>query len=170
MPVPDIREFRGRAGEPRPTFLWILKHSLLAFPEPDCSRSLCCGDETLFLDFHMDCIGGLENLLLLPSSILLNLPLTSGVASTGAFEAATGVPGIGLKLASGLVVFGICIWDSRDIALFSGSTDILSLSLGSIAIDDRLFGWRGICRIMGTKDTRRALPAALSRTGMFSLF
>lgn len=171
MPVPDVREVvLAGAGEPRATLFWILKHSLLAFPEPDCNRNLCCGDEILFLDFCMDSVGGLENLLLLPNSILVNFPLTFGVAST----AACGVSGIELK-ACGLAVLDIWTWDSRDIAFFSGNMDIRSLSLGRIAIEDRLLGWRGICRIMGTKDTRRALPAALSTTvlfviGMFSLF
>lgn len=172
MPVPDVREVvLAGAGEPRATLFWILKHSLLAFPEPDCNLNLCCGDEILFLDFRMDSVGGLENLLLLPNSILVYFPLTSGVAST----AACGVSGIVLNVACGLVVLDIWTWDIRDIAFFSGNMDIRSLSLGRIAIEDRLLGWRGICRIMGTKDTRRALPAALSTTalfiiGMFSLF
>lgn len=173
MPVPDTTEvLLAGAGEPRATLFWILKHSLLAFPEPDCNLNFCCGDKILFLDFRMDSAGGLENLLLLllPNSILINFPLTSGVACT----AGCGVSGIELNVACGRAVLDIWTWDSRDIA-FSGNMDIRSLSLGRIAIEDRLLGWRGICRIVGTKDTRRALPTALSTTvlfviGTFSLF
>lgn len=178
MPVPESRLLFTGAGEPRITLFWTLKHILLAFPEPDASRSFCWGDKALFLELNLASAGGLLNLQLL-NSILLNCR-ASGVPSTClCAAAANGVAGIELNVAIDLL--GIWIWDRRDTDLLSGNMDSCSLWVGSTASEDRLLGCRGMCRITGVRETRRALPATallvsapedplFIMTGMFSLF